>query len=50
MITEAKLEKSFPTSQFFMIGFSNSHRLDRNCNSGSILLCIREDIPQNLLQ
>ena len=45
MISETKLYESFPTRQFFMEGFSSSHRLDRNCNGGGILLYIRKDIP-----
>ena len=49
MISETKLDESFPTSQFFMNGFSNPHSLDRNCNGGGILLYIREDIPSKLL-
>ena len=48
-ISKAKLDESFPTSQFFMKGFSSPHRLDRNCNGGGILLYIREDIPSKLL-
>ena len=49
MISETKLDESFPTSQFFMKGFSSPHRLDRNCNGGGILLYIREDIPSKPL-
>ena len=49
MISETKLDESFPTSQFFMNGFSSPHRLDRNCNGGCILLYIRQDIPSKLL-
>ena len=49
MISERNLDESFPTSQFFMNGFSSPHRLDRNCNGGGILLYIREDIPSKLL-
>ena len=50
MISETKLDESFPTSQFFMNGFSCPHRLDRNCSGGGgILLYIREDIPSKLL-
>ena len=49
MISETKLDKSFPTSQFFMNGFNSSHCLVRNCNGSVILLYIREDIPSKLL-
>ena len=49
MISETKLDESFPPSQFLMNGFSSPHRLDRNCNGGGILLYIRKDIPSKLL-
>ena len=49
MISEIKLDESFPTSQFFINDFSSAHRLDCNCNGGGILLYIREDIPSKLL-
>ena len=48
MIYETKLDESFPTSQFFMNGFSCPHRLGRNCKGGGILLYIREDLPLKL--
>ena len=47
MISETKLDESFPTTEFFMNGFS-FHRLDRNCNGGGIILYIWEDVPSNL--
>ena len=49
MISETKLDESFPTSQLFMNGFSSPHGFARNCNGGGILLYIREDIPSKLL-
>ena len=49
MISETKLNESFPTSQFFMKGFSSPNRLDRYCNGGGILLYIKEDIQSQLL-
>ena len=48
MISETKLDESFPTTEFFMNGFSSFHRLDRNCNGGGIILYIWEDLPSNL--
>ena len=50
MICETKLDESFPTSQFFMNGFSSPHRLNCKCNDDGILLYIREDIHQNFYQ
>ena len=49
MISEAKLDESFPTSQFMINGFSPSFRLDRNDEAGGIILYIREDIPSSLI-
>ena len=49
IISQRRLDESFPTSQFFINGFRSFHRLDRNCNGAGILLCIREDIPSKLL-
>ena len=49
MISETKLNQSFPTSPFFRNGFSSTHGLDRNCNGGDFLLYVREDILSKLL-
>ena len=49
MISETKLDESFPHSQFKISGFSKPFRLDRNCNGGGIMLFIREDIPAKLI-
>ena len=49
MISEAKIDSSFPSVQFHLEGYSTPYRLDRNANGGGILLYVREDIPLNLL-
>ena len=49
MISETKLDESFPVGQFLMDGYSVPYRLDRDGNGGGILLYIREDIPSKLL-
>ena len=49
MISETKLDESFPPSQFLLDGYSVPIRFDRNRNSGVILLFIREDIPYKIL-
>ena len=49
MISETKLDPSFPTGQFHIHGFSEPYRFDRNSNGGGILLYIREDIPSKLI-
>ena len=49
MISETKLDESFPIGQFQIEGFSTPYRGDRDKNGGDILLYIREDIPFKLL-
>ena len=43
LISETKIDDSFPTEQFLIPTFSEPHRLDRNENSGGLLLYVRED-------
>ena len=45
MISETKIDDTFPESQFLIEGFSKPFRLDRTAKGGGILLYIREDIP-----
>ena len=45
LVSETKLDDSFPTAQFLMSGFCKPYRLDRCSNGGGLLLYIREDIP-----
>ena len=49
MVTETKIDKSFPTSQFIIPGFTSLYRFDRTKEGGGILVYIREDIPSKLL-
>ena len=49
MISETKIDDSFPVGQFLIEGFCTPYRLDRNLKSGGILLYVREDIPSNLI-
>ena len=50
MITETKLDDSFPVSQFEIDGFSTPFRLVRNKNGGGILLYIRSYIVASKLK
>ena len=45
MISEKKLDESFPVGQFLIDGYNLPFGFDRNGNGGGILLYIREDIP-----
>ena len=49
MLSETKVDESFPNSQFLINGFSTPYRFDRNARGGGIFLYIREDIPSRLL-
>ena len=50
MIYEAKLDESFPVSQFLIPSFENPIRLDRSSSCGGIMLYIREGIPFKFLR
>ena len=50
MISETKFDKTFPAGQFSLQGFCNPYRFDRNCNSGGIMLYIRDDILSRLVE
>ena len=45
LISETKLDNTFPPGQFFRSGYSEPHRLDRTANGGGLLLYLRSDIP-----
>ena len=49
MISETKLDKSFPEGQFYIDGYSKPIRIDRNSRGGGIILFVREDIPINVI-
>ena len=42
VITETKLDSSFPNKQFLIDGFSDPYRLDRNRHKGGVLFYVRE--------
>ena len=50
MITETKIDDSFPKNQFLMEGYSTPFRLDRNAHGGGIMIYIRDDIPSKELK
>ena len=45
VLTETKIDSSFPNSQFRIDGFSAPFRLNRNKFGGGVLIYVREDIP-----
>ena len=49
MISETKLDETFPIRQFCISGFGLPYRLDRNGHGGGILVYIREDIASKVI-
>ena len=49
VISETKLDDSFPAGQFKIPGFASPFRLDRNQNGGGIIVFVRENIPVKYL-
>ena len=45
MISETKIDESFPESQFTMEGYSKPFRRHRNSHGGGLLIYISDDIP-----
>ena len=48
IITETKLDDTFPVSQFHIDGFSKPYRLDRDRNGGGVIIYVRVDIPSKI--
>ena len=49
IVTETKLDTSFPTAQFLIPGFHHSFRLDINRQSGGLLVYVKGSIPARVL-
>ena len=49
IITETKLDDTFPSAQFIIEGFSEPFRRDRNRNGGGVMIYVRHGIPCRLL-
>ena len=50
MISETKLDDSFPQGPFLIDGFHSPFKFDRNKSGGRILLYVREDIPTKIFR
>ena len=48
-INETKLDKSFPTAQFNLLGFRTLSRKDITARSGGLLACVNGDIPSKMV-
>ena len=49
MISETKIDNSFPKDQFLIKGFCEPFRIDRNIHGGGIVFYVRKDTPVKLL-
>ena len=49
MISETKIDDTFPVGNILMDRFSSLYRLGRDSMGGRIVLYVRDDIPSNLL-
>ena len=45
MVSETKIDESFPMAQFSIEGFTNSFRQDRDHEGSGIIVYVRDDIP-----
>ena len=50
LVSETKIDDSFPNENFLIDGFSTPYRLDRNSNGGGLILFVRKDISSNLVE
>ena len=45
VVTETKLDHTFPEKQFLIPGYKKPFRADRNKDGGGVMVFVREDIP-----
>ena len=50
MITETKLDDTYPVSQLHIDGYSMPYGLDRNRNGGRVIIDARKNIPSTVLR
>ena len=50
LISETKIDNSFPDAQFSCKGYSKAHRKDRTLGGGGLLVYVNENIPSRLLK
>ena len=49
ILTETKIDNTFPQSQFYIPGYKVPYRRDRDGYGGGVMLYVREDIPSDIL-
>ena len=50
VLTETKLDGTFPRSQFRIPGYRVPYRKDRDTHGGGVMIYVREDIPSDILR
>ena len=45
MISETKMDGTFPADQFKIEGYSRPIRIDRNCHGGGLMIFTHDDLP-----
>ena len=50
MVSETKIDDTFPLAQFCVEGYSTPYRLDGTCKGGGLLLYVRDDIPSKQIK
>ena len=50
IITETKLDDTFPQNQFHIPGYRIPYRIDRDALGGGVMIYVREDIPSDILR
>ena len=48
IVAETKIDRTFPSSQFYINGFKEPFRFDRDKNGGGLLIYVREGVPAKL--
>ena len=50
VISETKIDETFPFSQFYISGYSKPYRLDRTAYGGGVMIYVKENIPSKILK
>ena len=50
MVSEIKIDDTFPMAQFCVEGYSNPYRLDRTCKGRRLFLYVRENMPSKQIK
>ena len=50
MVSETKIDDTFPLAQFCLEAYSTPYRLDRTCKGGRLLLYVRDNIPSTQIK